>query len=460
MAVTHDSGLSPRTPSPIRMTRGRDPFLQVATFLFFGQTLLWLSLLIRWATFSIVDWRPLAVELALAQWPPVAAYAIYGTLAALNLIAGLGLLREARWARPVAWVTAILTVLAGAAYYLLGREFYGAVLLAGLGGMLLVLLRRQTAWSMAFPSAYWLLVFFLIPLAIVFVVSLGERTRLGTVTFDLGNPATLFDDYGRIFSRIGGDFIYLRIFARSLWLALLNTVICLAFAYPFAYWIARQPANRRSVLIFLVMIPFWTNFLVRTYAWMLILRDSGLINSFWSITLHEQAVRLAEVSPLFNWLAEATSQKLPLLYNFPSVLLGLFYGYLPFMVLPLYTNLEKVNWSLLEAAADLYAGRWQSFRRVLLPLTLPGIIAGSIIVFIPSLGAYVTPDLMGGARVALLGNLLQQQFMTVRDWPFGSAISFIMMAVMLAATLVYFRVSAEAERTAEMTVAREAVIDQ
>jgi len=150
---------------------------------------------------------------------------------------------------------------------------------------------------------------------------------------------------------------------------------------------------------------------------------------------------------------------LPLLYNFPSVLLGLFYGYLPFMILPLYTNLEKVNWSLLEAASDLYAGRWQSFRRVLLPLTLPGVIAGSIIVFIPSLGAYVTPDLMGGAKVALLGNLLQQQFMTVRDWPFGSAISFIMMAVMLAATLVYFRVSAESERTAEMTVA-QGMLDQ
>jgi spermidine/putrescine transport system permease protein len=185
---------------------------------------------------------------------------------------------------------------------------------------------------------------------------------------------------------------------------------------------------------------------------MLILRDSGLINNFWTITLHEQAARLADLSPLFNWLAALTAQRLPLLYNFPSVLLGLFYGYLPFMVLPLYTNLEKVNWSLLEAAADLYAGRWQRMRRVLLPLTLPGIIAGSVIVFIPSLGAYVTPDLMGGARVALLGNLLQQQFMTVRDWPFGSAISFIMMAVMLAATLVYFRVSAESERAAEMTI--------
>ncbi|MCA9866364.1 MAG: ABC transporter permease [Anaerolineales bacterium] len=451
MAAAHNTGLSP-SPLATPMQRGRDPFLSAAACVFLGQALLWLSLLFRWATFNIINWQPLAVELALAQWSPVVAYAVYGALAALAIAAGIGLLRETRRARPLALATLLLTLVAAAAYYSLAREFYGAVLLAGLSGLTFLLLTRRTAWSLAYPSFYWLLIFFLIPLAIVFVVSLGERTRLGTVTYDFGSARTLFDDYARIFSRINGEFIYLRIFGRSLWLAFLNTAICLLFAYPFAYWIARQPANRRTVLIFLVMIPFWTNFLVRTYAWMLILRDSGLINNFWSITLHEQAVRLAGVSPLFDWLAAATSQKLPLLYNFPAVLLGLFYGYLPFMVLPLYTNLEKVNWSLLEAASDLYAGRRQSFRRILLPLTLPGIIAGSIIVFIPSLGAYVTPDLMGGAKVSLLGNLLQQQFMTVRDWPFGSAISFIMMAVMLAATLVYFRVSAESERAAEMTV--------
>ena len=457
MAAANHTGLNPHTPTP--MTRGADLFLRVAAGLFLGQFLLWLTFLLRWATFSVINWRPLAVELALAQWPSFAAYALFGGMAALCLVAALGLLRETGWAKPAGMAAAIVTLAAGVLYYLPAREFYGAVTLIGLGGMLLLLLTRRTAWSLAFPAAYWLLIFFLIPLAIVFVVSLGERTRLGTVTFDLSNPATLFNDYARIFSRINGEFLYLRIFGRSAWLAVLNTVICLVFAYPFAYWLARQPANRRNILIFLVMIPFWTNFLVRTYAWMLILRDSGLINNFWSITLHEQALRLAEVSPLFDWLAAATSQKLPLLYNSPAVLLGLFYGYLPFMVLPLYTNLERVNWSLLEAASDLYAGRWQSFRRVLLPLTLPGIIAGSIIVFIPSLGAYVTPDLMGGAKVSLLGNLLQQQFMTVRNWPFGSAISFIMMAVMLAATLVYFRVSGEEESMAEMTAA-QGMLDQ
>lgn len=458
MAVANDAGLTPRNTSSISLTRGHDPYLRAAAVVNLGQALLWLSLLFRWATYNFINWQPLAVELALAEWPPAVAYVVYGALLALHLVAGLGLLRERGWARPLGFVAAAVSLGTGIGYYLLAGEFYGAVMLVGLGGLALLLPARRAAWSMAFPSAYWLLIFFLVPLAIVFVVSLGERSRLGTVTyppFDITNLGVYFNDYARIFSRIGGDFIYLRIFGRSLWLALLNTVICLVIAYPFAYWIARQPANRRTALIFLVMIPFWTNFLVRTYAWMLILRDSGLINNFWTSTLHDQAVRLAEVSPLFDRLAAATSQELPLLYNLPSVLLGLFYGYLPFMVLPLYTNLEKVNWSLLEAASDLYAGRWQSFRRVLLPLSLPGIIAGSIIVFIPSLGAYVTPDLMGGARVALLGNLLQQQFMTVRDWPFGSAISFIMMAVMLAATLVYFRVSAEAERTADITVVQD-----
>ncbi len=135
----------------------------------------------------------------------------------------------------------------------------------------------------------------------------------------------------------------------------------------------------------------------------------------------------------------ATTNKLPLLFNQTAVFMGLFYGYIPFMILPLYSSLEKMDWSLLEAAADLGANTWKSTVRILLPLTAPGIVAGSIIVFIPSLGAYVTPDLLGGGRVALLGNLLQQQFMTVRDWPFGAAISFIMMAMMLLAIMIYFR---------------------
>ena len=449
MAVTTESRLSPPT-SAASMTRGRDAFHQAAALVLLTQATLWAFLLFRWATFSRFNWTAYPAELVLAAWPPLIAYALYGLLLAWALAAAVGLLRGAGWGARAGLAYAAATLAGALVYYALGREFIGAVLVVAAGGLLLCLLTRRAAWSLAFPSAFWLLVFFLAPLAIVFFVSLGERTRLGTVTYpSLANPGAWFDDYARVFSRVGGDFIYLRIFARSAWLALLNTALCLLFGFPLAYWIARQPANRRNMWIFLVMIPFWTNFLVRTYAWMLILRDSGLINNVWTGSIHDLAVGLSGSSSLFNWLAEATARPLPLLYNFGAVLIGLFYGYLPFMVLPLYSTLEKTNWTLLEAAADLGANGFRRFTRVLLPLSLPGIIAGSIIVFIPSLGAYVTPDLMGGAKVSLLGNLLQQQFMTVRDWPFGSALSFIMMAVMLAATLVYFRASAEAERRQE-----------
>jgi spermidine/putrescine transport system permease protein len=243
----------------------------------------------------------------------------------------------------------------------------------------------------------------------------------------------------RFFTPVGGDYLYLRIFARSVWLATLNTLLCLVISYPFAYWIARRPPQYRGMLIFLVMIPFWTNFLVRTYAWMLILRDTGIINNFWTMTLHDAARTLSGQWAAFGWLASITENPLPLLFNQGAVLVGLFYGYFPFMVLPLYSNLEKLDWSLLEAASDLGANNWNRLTRVLLPLSTPGIVAGSIVVFIPSLGAYVTPDLLGGAKVALIGNLLQQQFMTVRDWPFGSAIGFILMAIMLLAVMIYFR---------------------
>lgn len=286
----------------------------------------------------------------------------------------------------------------------------------------------------------WLCLFFLAPFAIVLKIALAEAAEgvppyaamldwaggaLPYVRLHLGNFRTLLEDP-----------FYAEAFLRSLRVAAISASLCLLVGYPMALAISRASARARAPLLLLVMLPFWSSFLLRISAWIAILQDGGIINSM--------LVGLGLVS-----------QPMALLYTDTAMYVGIVYCYLPFMVLPLYTNLEKVNWSLLEAASDLYAGRWQSFRRVLLPLTLPGVIAGSIIVFIPSLGAYVTPDLMGGAKVALLGNLLQQQFMTVRDWPFGSAISFIMMAVMLAATLVYFRVSAESERTTEITVAHD-----
>ena len=433
---------------PLRMETGSDPFLSAAGYLSLFNALIWFLLLFRWATFSSFPWNPLASELALAHWSPTFAYLLYGGLLLVDLVVGIMLLRAKAPGRWLGILRNSLVIIVALTYYALTREFYGTAVILALAGAMLVLELRHAGWALAYPAAFWLILFFIIPMIIVFVISLGERSRLGTVTyptFSLGNLGAYFNDYVRFFSPISGEYIYLRIFWRSVVLATLNTLICLLFGYPFAYWVARQPQKYRGIYIFLVMIPFWTNFLVRTYAWMLILRDSGLINNFWTITLHDLSLSLADQSLIFAWLAEATSHKLPLLFNQPAVFMGLFYGYVPFMILPLYSNLEQLNWSLLEAAADLGANTWHSTVRILLPLTMPGIVAGSIIVFIPSLGAYVTPDLLGGGKVALLGNLLQQQFMTVRDWPFGSAIGFIMMALMLAAVLLYFRTLNRAE---------------
>ena len=264
------------------------------------------------------------------------------------------------------------------------------------------------------PSAIYLLIFFLLPLVIVLLVSLGKRGPMGTVVYDWN-----VDNYARFI-----DPIYVKIFVRSVWIATANTVLCLVFGYPFAYYIARRPKRWRNMLMLLVMLPFWTNFLVRTYAWMIILRDSGLINSLLMLT-------------------GIITEPLPLLFNQNAVIVGLFYGYLPFMVLPLYASIEKVDFSLVEAAQDLGANALTAFRRVVLPLTVPGIVAGAIITFIPSLGAYVTPDLLGGAKAMMIGNLLQQQFLEVRDWPFGSAVGFILMVTVLLATMIYFRTGGE-----------------
>jgi spermidine/putrescine transport system permease protein len=431
-----------------KLEAGINPLLQAAGYLSIGHALLWVFLFFRWATFNAFDRTPRAAEQALADWSPNLTYMIYGVFAVVDLLVGLGLLRQMDVARKVGIGRAIVAIILSIAYFILTREFYGAAFLMGLAGMLLVLELRLAAWSIAYPAAFWLGIFFVAPMLIVLIVSFGDRARLGTITyppFSLASIGSYFDDYGRFFSRVGGDFIYLRIFWRSVGMAALNTVLCLALGYPFAYWIARRPPRYRNFFVFLVMIPFWTNFLVRTYAWMLLLRDSGLINNFWTITLHDQALALADNSAFFSWLAGISEDKLTLLFTQPAVMLGLLYGYFPLLVLPLYSNLEKIDWSLLEAAADLGANTFRSTVRILLPLSLPGIVAGSIIVFIPSLGAYVTPDLLGGAKVALLGNLLQQQFMTVRDWPFGSAIGFLMMAIMLAATMFYFRISAQNE---------------
>ena len=269
--------------------------------------------------------------------------------------------------------------------------------------------RARRGFLIGLPSLGYLVVLFAIPLAIVLVYSFATRSRTGRTILGDWN----LDAYQRL-----ADPLVVEIFLRSLWLALLATVICLVVAYPFAYYLATRPARFRGVLLVLVMIPFWSNFLVRTYAWRVLLGSDG---------------------PFVQAMGAFGLGDLRLLFTPFAVLLGLVYGFLPFMILPLYASIERIDFSLVEAARDLYASGWQAFRRVTWPLSRPGVIAGSILVFIPSFGAYVTPEILGGSKTTMLGSYVVRQFLTSRDWPYGAAISFAILAVMLVAAMGYFR---------------------
>lgn len=256
------------------------------------------------------------------------------------------------------------------------------------------------------PARVTQVLFFAIPLGIVVLLSLLTRGDYGSAE----QPWTA-DSYARLV-----DPLYLAILWRSVWMATAATSISILLGFPLALYISRAQRHR-ALLLQLVILPFWTSFLVRTYAWLFLLRDTGVINT------------VLQKTGLIH-------QPLPLLYNDGAVLLGLVYGYLPFMVLPIYASLERIDPALPEAAADLGASPLAIVLRVIAPLARPGILAGSILVFIPCLGAYLTPDLMGGGRTVMVGNLVQNQFTTARDWPFGSAVSLALMA--LTSLLLYF----------------------
>jgi spermidine/putrescine transport system permease protein len=265
-----------------------------------------------------------------------------------------------------------------------------------------------------FPTIFWLGLFLLIPLLLVVVISFASRGSYGNVVYSFK-----IDNYLRLLDRQ-----YARILWDSIWIGFLTTAFSLLAGYPLAYFIARSHPRHRSLLVFLVLIPFWTNFLIRIYAWMIILRGEGVL----STTLSSLG--------LMHGLGEWLFQKIQL-YTPGAVLVAMVYEFIPFMILPLYTSLEKMDPALLEAAADLGARPLRAFLRVTLPLSLPGIVAGSILVFIPAMGMFVVPDLMGGAKTVLVGNLIRNQFFIARDWPFGAAASMVMLALTLVVTLVY-----------------------
>lgn len=260
------------------------------------------------------------------------------------------------------------------------------------------------------PGVAYALAFLLVPLGLIIVTAFLTPSRFGSSQ----RPFTL-DNLERL-----TEPVFRNVILTSIRLALIATVFALLIGYPAAMALAKLPRRWRTVAIIAIVLPFWTNLLIRMYAWIVLLNNEGLINKI-----------LRSVG-----LVDSPTE---LMNNQPAIVLGFVYAYLPLMILPLYASIERIDLTLVEASRDLYANGWQTFRRVLLPLSMPGVIAGSILVFVPSLGAYVTPAILGGAKDTLLGSYIVVQFLTARDWPFGAALSSVLMVIMLTATLVYFR---------------------
>lgn len=256
-------------------------------------------------------------------------------------------------------------------------------------------------WLLMAPMLLWLVAFVVVPTGILLVYSFCQRDELGQIIYTFS-----WENYRRIFiDSDTGKFgtTYLTVFVRSVAYAGLTTVICLIMGYPVAWFIGRAPESRRNFLLMLVMIPFWTSFLVRTYAWITILSTEGLLNSFLQYT-------------------KLISEPFDMLYTPGAVIVGLVYSYLPFFILPVYGSVEKLDHALVEAAFDLGAGPIRTFQRVILPLTRPGIMAGILLVFIPAIGMFAISELMGGNSQPTIGEVIQDQFLQARDWPFGAAL--------------------------------------
>ena len=263
-------------------------------------------------------------------------------------------------------------------------------------------------WLVSGPPIVYLLLFFAIPALIMVLASFrtpGEFGGLAPLIDEAGKPDLNVESYVRFFT----EPVYAQIFVKSFVYALLTTLICLAVAYPLATLVARSPKKHRDLLLLLVILPFWSNFLIRVYAWM--------------IVLGPQAALARTVNGLLGWFGAGP---VPLLFSSFAVLVCLVYVHLPFMVLPLYANLEKHDQALLDAAQDLGANAWQRFWRVTFPLSLPGVYAGSALVFIPAFGIFAIPDILGGPNDSLIGNVIKQQFLETRDWPFGSVLSIVL----------------------------------
>ena len=283
--------------------------------------------------------------------------------------------------------------------------------------------RRKRRLLLA-PAIIVIGIFGLFPLSISAIYSMLTPGTYGGVTWKLSGEAYVQFLFERdIFDgTLTFSTTYLQIYARSIGLALVATLGALLLGFPTAYFIASKPREQRNLWLFLITLPFWTNLLIRTYAILLIIRDQGIIN-----------ISLMKIGVI--------DSPLNILYTDGAVFIGLIYSYLPFMVLPLYASLEKLDLRMVEAVYDLYANRLQVLRRIIIPAAKPGIVAGCILVFIPGLGAYITPTLLGGGKNLMIGNMIALQFGSSRNWPFGSAAALILMVVVMLALLVYVRYS-------------------
>ena len=257
--------------------------------------------------------------------------------------------------------------------------------------------RNKNLSFAAYPYVLWSAIFIVIPLLLIVFFSFTSKVD-GRFVFSFENFQRLFEP------------IYFTVFIRSIWLAVLSTVLCLILGYPIAYMISKLPIKRRNMLILLFILPMWMNFLLRTYAWMAILGRDGLINTL---------LGYIGIGPI------------KMLYTDGAILLGMVYNFLPFMVIPIYTVLIKIDKNLVNAAYDLGANKAQAFRKVILPLSIPGIISGITMVFMPAVSNFVIPNLLGGGKYMLVGNLIEQQFTTIGNWNFGSALSIFMMILIL-----------------------------
>jgi len=276
---------------------------------------------------------------------------------------------------------------------------------------------RMQSWLLMLPGIGWLTVFMIVPCLIVFFYSFFERGIYGGIDYIFG-----VDNFAR-----AAEPVYLTIFLGSARIAVTATVIAVLLAYPAAYAISLAPRQRQTRYLLLIMLPFWSNYLIRTYAWIVLLNREGLINR-----------GLAGLGII--------DAPLPILYNEFAVVTGLVYNYLPFVILAIYASIQRLNPELREASEDLGAPAWRTFLRVTLPLTLPGVAAGAVFVFVLSIGNFITPDLLGGGRLQMVGNLIYDQFLSARDWPFGAALSLILILIMMALLFAQAAVVNRAQR--------------